>query len=305
MMRIAFIGLFLASALAATIPAMADTSAGYVPGADSVRIHYLQAGPADAKHDLLLVTGWQTSAYIWSQQLDYFSLHGYRVIAMDPRSQGGSTVVQSRNAPEDRARDIDAVIRGLKLTHLTLVGWSQGVQDVAAYVGEFGTDAVEGFALIDSPVSSGPADVKDSPAFVQAVLRNMAIYSRDPRAYSDGFMHAIISAPTPTATFTQLEDEFMRTPPDIGISMQIQDLFTIDRRPALKKFNKPTLVVASGESPLLDAKKQMAAALPRGQFVLIADAAHAVFFDQPEAFNRQLEAFISGNEVSGAQGTSL
>ena len=127
----------------------------------------------------------------------------------------------------------------------------------------------------------------------------MAMYSGDPRAYSDGFMHAIISAPAATTTFTQLEDEFMRTPSDIGISMQMQDMFTADLRPALKKFNKPTLVIASAASPLLDAQ-QMAAALPQGQFVAVEHAAHAVFFDQPEEFNRLLEAFMTGSAAPAA-----
>ena len=296
-MRVPFIVLILASALAATTPVAAETIEGYTPGADSVRIHFLQAGATDAAHTLLLIPGWQTSAYIWSAQLDYFSAHGYRIIAMDPRSQGGSTVVQSGNAPEDRARDIDAIIKGLKLTHLTLVGWSQGVQDVAAYVDQYGTAALDALALVDASVSNGPADVRENPAFVQTVLRHMAIYSGDPRAYSDGFMHAIISAPAPATTFTHLETEFMRTPSDIGISMQMQDMFTVDRRPALKKFDKPTLVIASAASPLLDQQKQMAAALPRGHFVAVERAAHALFFDQPQEFDRLLEGFITGRST--------
>ncbi|MFI4921345.1 MAG: alpha/beta fold hydrolase [Gammaproteobacteria bacterium] len=304
-MKTPFIALVLASALAAATPAAAETIEGYAPGADSVRIHFLQAGVADARHTLLLIPGWQTSASIWSAQLDYFSARGYHVIAMDPRSQGGSTVVQSGNAPEDRARDIHAVITALKLTHLTLVGWSQGVQDVAAYVAQYGTGALDALALVDSSVSAGPESVKESPAFVRAILQYMAIYSRDPRAYSDGFMHAIISAPAPAATFTRLEDEFMRTPSDIGISMQMQDMFTVDRRPALKKFDKPTLVIASAQSQELDAQKQMAAALPHGKFAVIQHAAHAVFFDQPVVFDQQLEAFIAGDEVSGVQGSRL
>ena len=164
--------------------------------------------------------------------------------------------MQSGNAPEDRARDIHAIITALKLTHLTLVGWSQGVQDVAAYVAQYGTGALDALALVDSSVSAGPDSVKENPAFVQAIMRYMALYSRDPRAYSDGFMHAIISAPAPATTFTRLEDEFMRTPSDIGISMQMQDMFTVDRRPALKKFDKPTLVIASAASPLLDQRSR-------------------------------------------------
>lgn len=278
----------------AALPAQADIGQAYVPGADQVRIHYLAAGPADAERSLLLIPGWQTSAWIWSAQLEYFSARGYRVVAMDPRSQGGSTVVESGNAPEDRARDIQAVIAGLKLTHLTLVGWSQGVQDVAAYVDRYGTGAVERVVLVDASVSAGPEDVKANPVFVQTILRHMALYSYDPHAYADGFMHAIISAPAPATTFAQLDAEFMHTPADIGISMQMQDMFTVDRRPALKKFDKPALVVASAQSFELDEQKQEAATLVQGQFVAVEHAAHALFFDRPQEFNGLLERFITG-----------
>jgi len=276
------------------VPALAGAavSESYTAGADGVRIHVLQAGPSGAAHALLLVPGWQTSARIWSAQLDDLSARGYRVIAMDPRSQGDSSVVQSGNAPEDRARDIQGVITGLKLSHLTLVGWSQGVQDVAAYVDRYGTAALDAVVLVDASVSAGPADVRDNPVFVQTVLKYMATYSRDPRAYADGFMHAIISAPAPATSFARLEQAFLQTPVDIGISMQMQDMFTVDRRPALKKFDKPTLVVASSQNPELDAQRQMAAALPQGRFVIVQHAAHALFFDQPQEFDRLLTDFI-------------
>ena len=288
-------------AIAVSAPAAIAATPGSVTTVGEVHILYQAAGPADARHTLLLIPGWLTSSLIWSEQIEYFSGHGYRVIAIDSRSQSGSSVVQTGNAPEDRAEDIHQVIAKLHLEHVILIGWSQGVQDLAAYVGKFGTDGVAGFALIDSSMSAGPDDVKDNPLFVQAVLRNMAVYSRDPQGYADGFMHAIISAPAPAATFKKLDEEFMRTPPDIAISMQMQDLFTTDRRSALVKFDKPTLVVASGKSPLLEAKRQMAAALPKGQFAVIADAAHAVFFDQPEEFDRLLETFITGLDKPKAE----
>ena len=292
-MKILTLILSLACCLTA-LPARADITEGYTPGADQVRIHILQAGPADAGRSILFIPGWQTSASIWSAQLRYFSARGYRVIAMDPRSQGGSTVVQSGNAPEDRARDIHAVIDGLKLAHLTLVGWSQAVQDVAAYVDQFGTGTLERVVLVDASVSAGPEAVTADPGFVQTILQHMAIYSRDPKAYADGFMHAIISTPAAATTFTQLEAEFLRTPADTGISMQMQDMFTVDRRPALKKFDRPTLVVASAKSFELDAQQQEATALPQGKFVAVEHAAHALFFDQPEEFDRLVEGFIAG-----------
>ncbi|MFK2874545.1 alpha/beta fold hydrolase [Dyella lipolytica] len=263
-----------------------------------MRIHYLQSGRADAPHTLLLIPGWRISASIWSKQLSYFSEHQYHVIAIDSRSQGSSDVVQTGNAPENRAADIQQVISELHLTHVILIGWSQGAQDVAAYVNRFGTSAVEGLALIDSPVSAGPNDVTENPEFVKIILQGIASYAKDPRGYSDRMMHAIISTPTARETYAQLDDASLKTPTDIGISMLVQDLFTTDRRPTLKKFDKPTLVVASGKSPLLDAQRRMAVALPEGQFVAVDNAAHAVFFDQPDEFNHRLAAFVASIAAS-------
>lgn len=265
-----------------------------VSGADGVRIHLLEDGPGDATRTLLLIPGWLTSSAIWDAQIRYFTGRGYRVIAIDSRSQGGSSVVYSHNDPESRARDIHRLIADLHLTHLVLVGWSQGVQDVAAYVGQFGTAGISKIVLVDATVSGGPADVSAHPQFVKTVLGHMALYSRDPRAYSRGFMLHIISAPTAAPVMAALVDGFMKTPPAVGIAMQMEDLFTVDRRPYLKKFDRPTLVVVSDRNPFMTEEKRMADELSSGRFVVIAHAAHAVFFDQPAAFNRALETFIAG-----------
>ena len=284
--------------VAAAPPAAARIVEGFTAGADQVKIHYREAGPKDARRTLLLIPGWRMSASIWSNQLDDFSARKYRVVAMDPRSQGGSTVLASGNTPENRSEDIRGVISGLELKHVVLVGWSQAAQDVAAYVERFGTGAVDGLALIDTPVSAGPGAVASNPESVKDALRGIAAFSRAPRDYSEGMVRAIISAPIPPEMISHLVEEAMKTPPDISIAMLVQDFLTVDRRPALKKFDKPTLVVASGESGELEEQRQMAAALPRGRFVVIPHAAHAVFVDQPAAFNRELEKFVSA--LSGA-----
>lgn len=264
---------------------------GFASGAEGVRIHYLASGSEGAARTLLLIPGWRVSAFIWSQQLNYFASRGFRVIAIDSRSQGESTLTTVDNAPEDRANDIQQVIASLHLQNVVLVGWSQGAQDVAAYVNRFGSSDVKGLALIDSPVSAGPADITLNPEFLKVIASGLAIYSKHPREYSDGMMHAIMHAPPVGMSFSSLDTIAMRTPVDTGISMLVQDLFTTDRRAYLKKFDKPTLVIASGQSPLIDAQRQMARNLPKGKFLVIEHAAHAVFVDQPDIFDRTLETF--------------
>lgn len=282
---------FLWLILAATSVGNAKPIDGFASGANGVRIHYLASGAEGAAHTLLLIPGWRISASIWSQQLSYFAPRGFRVIAIDSRSQGESTLTTVDNAPEDRAKDIQQVIASLHLHNVVLVGWSQGAQDVAAYVSQFGTSDVDGLALIDSPVSAGPIDITLNPGFLKVIASGMAIYSKHPREYSDGMMHAIMHAPPVGMSFASLDTIAMRTPVDTGISILVQDLFTTDRRGYLKKFDKPTLVIASGQSPLMDAQRQMARKLPKGEFQAIEHASHAVFVDQPDIFDRMLEVF--------------
>jgi non-heme chloroperoxidase len=70
--------------------------------------------------------------------------------------------------------------------------------------------------------------------------------------------------------------------------MLIMDILGVDRRPALKKIDKPTLVVAASTSPLLQAQKDMAAVIPSARFVTVEGAGHALFVDAPEQFDRAL-----------------
>jgi hypothetical protein len=51
-----------------------------------------------------------------------------------------------------------------------------------------------------------------------------------------------------------------KTPVNTGLTMLVTDVFATDRRPALAKIGKPTLVIASAESPLLDPQKKMSEA---------------------------------------------
>ena len=298
-MRKLCFAILLCSGCASAPPSHAVMADRFVSGADGVRIHLLAAGPAGAARTLLLVPGWRVTSMIWRAQLEYFSARGYRVVAMDSRSQGESSVVYAHNDPESRARDIRRVIATLHAKDLTLVGWSQGVQDVAAYVGQFGTAGISRLALVDSTVSAGPADVTANPQFVQIILRGIAAYSRDPAGYSRGMMRSIISAPTAPAVIPHLIDESMKTPPAVGIAMLTEDLFTVDRRPDLDKFERPTLVIVSDRNPLMTEEKHMADRLPGARFVVVAHAAHAVFFDQPAAFNDALETFIAGDGARG------
>ena len=105
--------------------AAAEIQSGFFTTSDGVRLHYLDAGKGPA---VFFEPGWTMPAWIWQAQIDALS-NNYRLVALDPRSQGESQVVTEGHYCERRARDMKGLVDHLKLHSVALAGWSQGVSE--------------------------------------------------------------------------------------------------------------------------------------------------------------------------------
>jgi non-heme chloroperoxidase len=264
---------------------------GFVTMSDGARIHFLAAGQMTSLPALVFIPGWTLTASLWDQQLRTFST-ARLVVAVDSRSQGESSMTTSGNTPERRAIDLQELVTSLHISRFVIVGWSQGAQDVAAYIQRFGTCSLAGIVFVDSPVSYGAAEVDVHREFSKVILSRLASYDSHPREYREAVVRSIFRKPHPDLDMQHVIDESGKTPPSIGMAMLVMDIFGMDRRPALKKIDRPTLVIASAESPLLDVQKEMAEAIPGARWVVLQDAGHALFVDQPEGFNAELTQLL-------------
>lgn len=262
---------------------------GYVNTDDGARIHCLQAGQDSAAPALVLIPGWMLTASLWREQLQRFSDHR-RVIAVDSRSQGASSIMLTGNTPERRAQDLHELLASLHVDRCVLVGWSQGAQDVAAYVQQFGTASLAGIVFVDSPVSAGNNELDLRKAFSKAILTGLSRYAADPADYSAGMVRSIFLHPP--ADIDAVIKQAQRTPPAVGAAMLVSDIFGADRRPALQKIDRPALVIASASSPLLDAQKQMAESIRGAVFIGLPNTRHALFVDEPKAFDGALALLL-------------
>jgi non-heme chloroperoxidase len=77
----------------------ASIKSDFVTTRSGLRIHYLEAGRTTSSPAHVLIPGWRLPAFLWKEQLQKFS-HTTRVIAIDPRSQGDSTITNDGNTPE-------------------------------------------------------------------------------------------------------------------------------------------------------------------------------------------------------------
>ncbi len=278
-----------------TLPMLAKSNSGssrMVELDEGVSVRVIEAGKPGAQPTLVFIPGWSTGADIWRQQIDRF-VPTYRVIAFDPRSQGESTKTTNGNTPEMRARDLHALLERLGVQRPLLIGWSQGVQDVAAYIERYGSKDLAGIVLGDAAISDGADGMAARAQETAAQFKMFAVYQAHQEEYLHGMMQAIISKPQSDGAIDQLVRTGMKTPSDIGVAMLIADMFGVNRTPAFEKIDCPTLIIASAKSGELARQQAAANQIPLARFEKIEDTAHAVFLDQPDRFNELLASFAA------------
>ena len=257
-----------------------------------VSLRVIEAGKPEARPVLVFIPGWSAGADIWRHQIETFA-KTHRVIAFDPRSQGESTKTSSGNTPEIRAQDLHAFLERLGVRRPVLIGWSQGVQDVAAYVERYGTKELAGIVLVDAAISDGADGMAARPQETAEEFKMFAIYQAHQPEYLGGMMRAIISKPQDDDAMNGLVSTGMKTPPDIGVGMLVADMFGVNRTSAVKKIDCPTLIIASAKSDELPRQQAAANQIPRAHFEKVDDCAHAVFLDQPDRFDELLKSFVT------------
>jgi pimeloyl-ACP methyl ester carboxylesterase len=271
--------------------AESNTGSHMVEVGDGVSLRVIDAGKPGTGPELVFIPGWSTGADIWRHQIDTFA-KTHRIIAFDPRSQGESTKTTSGNTPEIRAQDLHALLERLGVRHAILIGWSQGVQDIAAYVERYGTKELAAIVLVDAALSDGADGMATRAQETAGQFKMFAVYQAHQQEYLEGMMHAIISKPQSDDAIGGLVRTGMKTPPDVGVAMLIADMFGVNRTPAVKKIDCPTLIIASAKSDELARQQTTASQIPHVRFEKIDDAAHAVFLDQPERFDELVTNFV-------------
>ncbi|MCY4040240.1 MAG: alpha/beta hydrolase [Gammaproteobacteria bacterium] len=112
---------------------------------DGTRIRFEEVG---AGTPLVLIPGWACSLDVFEHNMPAFAEH-FRVIAYDPRSQGGSDQTAKGNNYAQRGDDLHEILEALALPQVNLLGWSLGVYDVLTYLDRHGFDRVQSLVLVD------------------------------------------------------------------------------------------------------------------------------------------------------------
>jgi non-heme chloroperoxidase len=280
-MRSRIFSLLILVALSLSMSAQTPKSASFTTS-DGVKIHFMEAGSGKP---IVFIPGWTMPAWIWEKQIAEFSKK-YRVVAVDPRSQGESDKPTRGHIPETRARDYKELVDHLGLKQPVLVGWSMGCGELMKYAEQFGTDNVAGFVLVDGMLWDKP----NSQMFGM-MSGWMNQLQQDRRKQADGFVRTMFQRPQSEDYIKRLVDASVQVPADTAVVL-IYDMIAVkDFTAGFAKVDRPVLFAYQPEmqatAELLKTKFG-----DRVRLEKFDGDGHALFVEDPEKFNRVLEEFV-------------
>lgn len=250
---------------------------------DGVRLHYLEAGRG--KQTIVLIPGWLMPAAVFEKQFEALSTQ-YRVLALDPRSQGLSEVTTQSHAPKRRIQDIAEFLKTAKVGDFILAGWSLGVLESLDYVANYHPAGLRGLILIDNSVGEGRPPKGGRSNFAQTM--------NDPikrEQYMRTFSQDIYRKPPPPLLAQTVLDSALQAAPNVAIQLLNQPYPRTYWSETLHKQKVPVLfAVRPWLKEQADALKQKRA--PDLITIEMFDkAGHALFVDEAETFNQAVLSF--------------
>jgi esterase len=259
---------------------------------NDLRIHYLDWGNA-AKPPMILIHGIARHAHTFDHIAPHFA-RDYHVLAIDIRGHGDSNWDPKGDyLVEDHVKDLEGLVKRLKLTHITMLGNSTGGRVVQVFAGthpdlvaklvvedvgpQRPEDIASGFARRVQQEANGWASeedlvrqlLKENPGVDETWVRNYAHFGIKPRG--DG-------------RFVWKRD------PNLVKGFVPTDLWA-----SVRRIVSPTLYILGGKSTIvpLDTQQELKRALRDCEIVTMPGLGHYPDVEDPSGFLAIVDRFLS------------
>ena len=249
---------------------------------DGVRIHYRVAGTGSPT--LLFVHGWCSNLRHWDLQARYFSRR-YRVVRVDRRGHGRSSVPEDGYNWPRHAEDIAGVARSLGVRDAIVIGHAGGVGTVLQ-LAHGHPWLVRALVLDDAAPSPMPGipraerspliDALSGPDYVEQFKANYRRY------FSDA---------TDPRLVEQCVNEAARTPQKVAVA-ELRSIFSTNTAEYASQLTMPVLYIGAGHARVQVTAPLLRQVIPHAQFAQVVDSEHFVHVDVPDQFNAMLKRFI-------------
>lgn len=267
---------------------------------DGTQIFYKDWGPKKAQ-PIVFHHGWPLCSDDWDNQMMFFLLHGYRVVAHDRRGHGRSSQTDTGNEMDTYAADVMALASALDLKNAVHIGHSTGGGEVAHYVARAEAGRVSKAVLIGavppimlkSEKNPGGLPIEVFDGFRAALVSNRAQFYVDvPSGPFYGFNR-------PGAKVSQgIINNWWRQGMIGGIKAQydcIKAFSETDFTDDLKKIEVPTLIMHGDDDqivPIADSALLSAKLVKNASLKVYPGQPHGMATTNADQINDDLLAFI-------------
>jgi len=262
----------------------------YIEVDPGVEIYYEEKGSGQS---VVFVPGWTFTTEMFRHQLDDLS-RIYRVVVIDPRSQGRSTVSTMGNDYATHADDLAKVINALGLRDVVLVGWSFGALTTWCYVGAYGINNVKCHICIDMsplPLSINSDDWTEGSLDEIAKVFPMIRTTKGQREFVSGYTSDVmVKRKLDPVELTWIVEQSAKTPPWVATLLFASGVFSNHMKAAkLLDEKRPSLIVIA-EHWADTARKFIYKHFPNTRTAVLGG--HMMFWEYPEKFNEILTDFL-------------
>lgn len=267
------------------------------PNGDIVNIYYEDLGKGK---NVVFIHGWPLSGAMWEYQMTQLPQQGMRCITYDRRGFGNSDKPFGPYDYNTLAADLKAILGGLDLQEVTLVGFSMGGGEIAKYFSLHGGARVTKVVLI-SAVVPYMLKTEDNPDGVpQEAFDGMLKQMTDDRpafleAFNkDFFGVSFLSHPVSNAMLQQCANTAMQASPIATIECA-KAFSSTDFRADVATINVPTLVIhgdADVTVPIAPTGNKSANQIAGAKYIIYEGQPHGLWFTAKERLNQDLIDFI-------------
>jgi pimeloyl-ACP methyl ester carboxylesterase len=257
---------------------------------------------------VLLLHGWPVDSRSWEPQLKPLLDAGYRVVTYDRRGFGRSSRPTLGYNFNTLADDLDALMTGLDLTDVALVGFSLGTGELARYIGTRGTGRLRSCVFIESLAPSFVKSADNPKGVDEAAVAGVQQAILDDRfAWLTGLLGDFLNLDDYLGT--RVSEDTVRSLWNAGSEASpyatwgCVPTWLDDYAEDLARIDIPTLIVHGSADRILSIEGQgrrLHAALPDSQFVEIEGGPHLLCVSHTEEVNRALLAFLAQPALVGA-----
>lgn len=263
---------------------VAKTRFGEVKLRTGVRLRYAERG-APAGKPVILLHGYTDSWFSFSLVLPHLEA-SWRVFVLDQRGHGDSERPVDGYAIPDFAADVVAFMDAKGLKRATVAGHSMG-SFVAQQVALTAPERVDRLILIGSATTARNEGTLELQRAVDKLV------SPAPEAFAREFQVSTIHHPVPEEFLNRAIAESRKLPAHVWRAA-LAGLLASDNRPRLGDIRLPTLLLWGDRDSIFPRSEQeaLAAQIPNAVLKIYAETGHALHWERPEQFVRDLKDFM-------------